>query len=88
MVYKESVGQATLYRIQLHTGRTHQIRVHSAYLKHPLLGDRLYDGAKVLPLQRQALHCAYLRFYHPFLEKDVEFTCELPRDMQQYLANN
>lgn len=86
--YEKSVGQATLYRIRLHTGRTHQIRVHSAYLKHPLLGDRLYDGAKVLPLQRQALHCAYLRFYHPFLEKDVEFTCELPRDMQQYLANN
>ena len=84
----QNVGQATLYKIRLHTGRTHQIRVHSKYLQHPLLGDRLYGGTKVLPLQRQALHCAYLSFYHPFLEKEVEFTCALPRDMQQYLNKN
>lgn len=84
----QKIGQATLYKIRLHTGRTHQIRVHSKYLQHPLLGDRLYGGTKVLPLQRQALHCAYLSFYHPFLEKEVEFTCALPRDMQQYLNKN
>jgi 23S rRNA pseudouridine1911/1915/1917 synthase len=66
--------------VNLETGRTHQIRVHFSYLGHPLLGDDLYGGKKD-KLDRQALHCAKLIFFHPFLKKWLKFEAPLPRDM-------
>ena len=74
----------TLLELRLETGRTHQIRVHLSYIGHPLLGDDLYGG-KVEWLNRQALHCYHLSFYHPIKKKMFEFTSELPEDMKEIL---
>ncbi len=71
---------ASLLSIQLETGRTHQIRVHFAFLGHPLIGDDLYGGKKEL-IQRQALHCDKLSFTHPFTGELIECKAELPSDM-------
>ncbi|MBS7576179.1 MULTISPECIES: RluA family pseudouridine synthase [unclassified Enterococcus] len=76
----------SLVDIQLHTGRTHQIRVHFSYLGAPLLGDDLYGGSKAL-INRQALHCYSLSFYHPFLEKEMSFEIKLPEDMQILISS-
>jgi 23S rRNA pseudouridine1911/1915/1917 synthase len=75
----------TQLELQLETGRTHQIRVHMAFLGHPLLGDDLYGGQRKL-IQRQALHCRRLRFFHPFLLNEMGFTCELPEDMERLIS--
>ena len=72
----------SLVQIALHTGRTHQIRVHSAYLGHPLVGDELYGGKREL-LQRQALHAWRLRFVHPVTAEMITVTSPLPADMQR-----
>ena len=65
----------------LHTGRTHQIRVHLSSRKHPLLGDALYGGAPALGMNRQALHAARLAFRHPITGQDLVFEAPLPADM-------
>lgn len=70
----------------LHTGRTHQIRVHMASLKRPLVGDSLYGGAPVGPMERQALHAYRLAFTHPTTGEALEFHAPLPSDMQQVLS--
>lgn len=70
----------------LHTGRTHQIRVHMASLKHPLAGDSLYGGAPVGALQRQALHAYRLAFVHPVTGRALEFHAPVPEDMIQALS--
>nr|WP_054758149.1 RluA family pseudouridine synthase [Liquorilactobacillus satsumensis] len=80
--------QATLCKVRLHTGRTHQIRVHSAYLGHPLVGDTLYGGELSQQLQRQALHCHKIVFFHPFKQKKIEVVAQLPADLQKYLEEN
>lgn len=67
----------THIRLKLYTGRTHQIRVHCAYLGYPLVGDELYGGSRKL-LDRQALHCAKLEFIHPISKEKLEFECALP----------
>ncbi|MFD1066013.1 RluA family pseudouridine synthase [Oceanobacillus locisalsi] len=72
--------RASSLRVQLETGRTHQIRVHFSHLGHPLLGDDLYGG-KTDDIQRQALHCAALEWVHPFTKKRMRFDCPLPLDM-------
>ncbi|GGP14455.1 RluA family pseudouridine synthase [Oceanobacillus neutriphilus] len=71
---------AALLRVQLKTGRTHQIRVHFSHFGHPLLGDDLYGG-KTDVISRQALHCAELEWTHPFQNKRMKFNCGLPLDM-------
>ncbi|KRL03012.1 RluA family pseudouridine synthase [Liquorilactobacillus capillatus] len=84
----QRLRDSTLYQIQLHTGKTHQIRVHCAYLKHPLIGDTLYGGKIQMPLQRQALHCEQLIFKHPILNTIIKIKCDLPRDMQIFIQKN
>ena len=66
----------------LKTGRTHQIRVHMAYIKHPLLGDTLYGNKSEL-IDRQALHCNKLAFINPVTNKYLELTNRLPKEMSQ-----
>ena len=65
----------------LHTGRTHQIRVHLAHSGHPLLADALYGGAAALGLTRQALHAARLSFAHPVTGQALALRAPLPADM-------
>lgn len=72
-----------LVDIQLHTGRTHQIRVHFSAIGCPLIGDDMYDGTMNLPLTRQALHCYELHFTHPFTGEALHFHCPLPTDMAE-----
>lgn len=74
----------TLAAIRLETGRTHQIRVHFSYIGHPLEGDDLYGGS-LDNISRQALHCGELSFYHPMLEKRLEFSSPLPEDMARLI---
>lgn len=69
-------------QLRLETGRTHQIRVHLSYMGHPLVGDDLYGGRMEL-MDRQALHCKQLSFYHPFFEKNLQFSADLPDDMKK-----
>lgn len=72
----------SLVEVQLETGRTHQIRVHFAYLGHSLLGDDLYGGDWD-KLKRQALHCHELSFIHPFTEIPVHLSVPLADDMKK-----
>jgi 23S rRNA pseudouridine1911/1915/1917 synthase len=68
------------------TGRTHQIRVHLAFLGHPILGDTKYGRDN--QFKRLALHAQSLGFLHPATEKSMEFSCEMPRDFTDFLAKN
>lgn len=74
-----------LVRCTLHTGRTHQIRVHMAHIGLPLVGDVLYGGTPDLGLSRQALHAFHLRFDHPVEGRPLSFDACLPPDMQSAL---
>ena len=79
----------SLARIEIETGRTHQIRVHMASLGAPVAGDTLYGGQvqeiQGIPVSRQLLHASTLCFPHPETEKMVCYTAPLPSDMQQVL---
>ena len=77
-------GRAALH-LQLLTGRTHQIRVHMAYIGHPLLGDTLYNKTPGT-FPRQALHSASLSFVHPITGEPLNFHAPLPEDMQNLLT--
>lgn len=74
--------QASLVKIQLLTGRTHQIRAHFAALDHPLLGDALYDGPLNRGIQRPALHAVQLSFQDPFDFSQRRLQAPLPADLQ------
>jgi 23S rRNA pseudouridine1911/1915/1917 synthase len=74
-------AQVSALRCTLHTGRTHQIRVHLASKGHPLLADLLYGGRLALGLQRQALHATALAFEHPITGEALSFHCPLPADL-------
>ncbi|MDU0112774.1 23S rRNA pseudouridine(1911/1915/1917) synthase RluD [Psychrosphaera aquimarina] len=89
----------THIRLRLETGRTHQIRVHMSYIKHPLVGDVQYGGRVRTPkgaseellatmrgFKRQALHAAMLRFHHPVTEEEMTFEAPLPDDFVNLLA--
>ena len=71
-------------RLKLHTGRTHQIRVHMAHIGHPLAGDELYGGSREL-IKRQALHCVKLQLMHPVTGKMLIFESILPPDMRKIM---
>jgi len=76
----------TLVEITLSTGRTHQIRVHLAFIGYPVVGDIVYGHRKQeLPINRQALHSHILGFIHPFDKKYMEFCAPLPNDMQELI---
>lgn len=85
----EAFRYASLARIHLETGRTHQIRVHMSSVRHPLAGDILYGAdptlARRLGLDRQWLHAVSLSFEHPGSGEWVEFRSEYPRDLAQAL---
>lgn len=78
--YKKENKYFSLLEINLKTGRTHQIRVHMSYLGWPLVGDRLYGGSTA-DLNRPFLHAAFMQFKHPILNKDINFTSDLPQDL-------
>ena len=76
----------THLRCRLETGRTHQIRVHLAYIGHPILGDTVYGAKKpVAGLTGQCLHAVGLRFIHPRTGEPVELTCPLPEEFVHML---
>ena len=82
----ERFSGCTHLRCRLETGRTHQIRVHLAYLGHPILGDTVYGAKKPVPgLQGQCLHAVGLRFVHPRTGEAVELRCPLPEEFQAQL---
>jgi len=95
---RERFRAHTLLECRLETGRTHQIRVHMAHLKHPIVGDPLYGGALRLPkgadaglvealrgFKRQALHAESLEFKHPVTCEPVRCEAPVPEDMQALL---
>lgn len=75
----------TLSRIILKTGRTHQIRVHFAYIGFPLCGDEMYGG-DLTAINRQALHCGEVSFTHPVSGEKITLTSPIPQDMEQLLT--
>lgn len=82
---RQKNDQLAQVEIQLHTGRTHQIRVHFAALGLPLAGDELYGGSLDFPICRQALHCSSLQLIHPFTKKELLIEQALPKDMEKMI---
>jgi 23S rRNA pseudouridine1911/1915/1917 synthase len=95
----EKFSHHTFVKVQLETGRTHQIRVHLAHIHYPLLGDPLYGGRFRLPMGvapelgemmrnfgRQALHARYLSFDHPKTKEPCRFEAEIPKDFEKMLG--
>ena len=99
----ERFGSFALIEARLQTGRTHQVRVHSAYAGHPVVGDPVYSGKRRLQagpkesvaainrlidaLQGQALHAYYLSFEHPRSGKRLEFTVSMPEEMEELVRH-
>lgn len=84
---RERLGNYTLVHFQLETGRTHQIRVHSAYIKHPIVGDPIYSSGRSLGvnLPGQALHAWKLSLQHPVSGEWIEVTAPLPKTLSTLL---
>ena len=81
----QASAEHLLVACRLHTGRTHQIRVHMGWLGHPLVADELYGGKPALGLARQALHAFRLRLLHPVDGIALKFEAPLPDDLQHAL---
>ena len=77
--------EATLLRLRLDTGRTHQIRVHMAYIGHPLLGDPLYGTGPSGGFTRAALHCSRMEILHPFTREKISICAPLPEDFPAHV---
>lgn len=83
----ERFRQFTLVRCRLETGRTHQIRVHMAYIGHPVVGDPVYGRrSSAFQISGQALHSAHLEFDHPRTGDRLAFNADMPSDMQEILS--
>ncbi|MGN1267428.1 MAG: RluA family pseudouridine synthase, partial [Dorea sp.] len=80
----EQINGHSLVQLKLETGRTHQIRIHMKHLGFPLVGDYLYNPDMEY-IQRQALHSHKIAFTHPISGIPMEFTADLPEDMQNIL---
>lgn len=79
----------TLVECRLHTGRTHQVRVHMAYIEHPCVGDQQYGARKIKAdrgLSRQFLHAYRITFTHPFTGAEIDLLDPLPQDLARVLA--
>ncbi len=85
---KEKLGKYSLLKFKLDTGRTHQIRVHSAHIGHPILGDPTYSRCKKLPgkITSQALHAISLGLKHPISNQDMLFEAPIPDAFQNILS--
>ncbi|WP_270838391.1 RluA family pseudouridine synthase [Peptacetobacter hiranonis] len=81
----ERLDDATVVELKLETGRTHQIRVHLAYLGYGIIGDELYGYVDENLIKRQALHAYSLKFKQPRTREDLEFKAELPDDMKELI---
>jgi 23S rRNA pseudouridine1911/1915/1917 synthase len=79
----ESRGDISLVECTIHTGRTHQIRVHLHHLGHPVLGDKIYGGKRAGNFSRQMLHAWKLSFVHPRTGKTMSFTGPVPSDFAE-----
>jgi len=83
---EQSVGEMSLLRVRIETGRTHQIRVHMAHIGHPVVGDRIYgsegDGGCLAPSSRHLLHAHRIVIRHPGTNTFQEFTAPLPEDIK------
>lgn len=75
----------TLLNVEIKTGRTHQIRVHMASIKHPLLGDAMYG--KKDEYNRVMLHCSHIGFIHPVYKYWIDFFAEIPQDMKYIIGD-
>ena len=78
------VGENTLVKFKLETGRTHQLRVHSNYICHPIVGDTLYGTSSPF-ISRQALHAYKTCFIHPILKREICIEADLPEDIKKLL---
>lgn len=86
---RERLRGATLLEVGLETGRTHQIRIHFAEAGFPLIGEPVYRNDRnepKIPFHRQALHAQSLAFTHPHSGERLQFTADMPDDLQQLLA--
>jgi 23S rRNA pseudouridine1911/1915/1917 synthase len=88
-VLEELPNNLTFVEVRPETGRTHQIRVHMAFLGHPVAGDGLYGGSRqlktLIDIKRQCLHAFSLSFMHPVTDEPMEFESPLWTDMQEIL---
>lgn len=75
----------TLVQLELETGRTHQIRVHMAYIKRPIMGDEVYGKKSSFKTDGQVLHAKTLGFVHPITNKYIEFDTDLPEYMKKII---
>ena len=74
----------SLLKVNIETGRTHQIRVHMKYLNHPILGDSTYGSPSKI-IGRQMLHAYMLEFVHPITKENIKLKGEIPKDFQEVL---
>ena len=95
---QERMGGYSLLKVSLETGRTHQIRVHLAFINYPILGDSVYGGRRkfaagtsetvkkeILKFPRQALHAEKLEFTHPMSGQKVNYSAKTPKDLMQLI---
>lgn len=76
----------TLLDVTLHTGRTHQIRVHLSYVNHPVVGDETYGIKNKYKINKQLLHAYKLKFIHPFIGEELEIVDEFPKRFIDFMA--